>query len=59
MTNPVAILSKNGSISQLNNSRLEHSLKIMCTNVKIKAYLYELGINFSKLVETPLNVGLR
>ena len=46
-------------ISWWNSSKLEHSLKALCNNVKIKAYLYELGIKLPKLVNTPLNVGLR
>ena len=39
------------SISWWNSSKLEHILKAVCDNVKIKAYLYELGIKLSKLVK--------
>ena len=34
-------------------------MRALCNNVKIKAYLCELGTKLSKLVTTPLNVGLR
>ena len=47
------------SISSWNSSKLEHSLKALCNNVKIKVYLYQLGIKLLKLVNTPENVGLQ
>ena len=47
------------SISWWNISNLEHILKALYDNEEIKAYLYELCTKLLKLVNTPLNVGLR
>ena len=47
------------SISLTNNSKLEHTFKPLCNNVKTKAYLCELGIKLSKLVKTSVNAGIQ
>ena len=47
------------SISSWNSSKLENSLKALCNSVKIKVYLYQLGIKLLKLVNTPENGGLQ
>ena len=47
------------SISSWNSSKLENSLKALCNSVKIKVYLYQLGIKLLKLINTPENGGLQ